>query len=133
MTPIVKLVFGAGYDKTRLTEYAAALKYAARNEIAKGTFADFLGQYEGGLKAVVSAERKASRPAGVPANARTINDKLIAKLRSAPSRRLQDIDAGDSEFVVLVARKDKDGELAIVGPVRGNEKLTSQALRHTQI
>ncbi|MBQ0772950.1 MAG: hypothetical protein KBT59_13970, partial [Sphingomonadales bacterium] len=37
MTPIVKLVFGASYDKTRLTEYAAALKYAARNNMKKGT------------------------------------------------------------------------------------------------
>jgi hypothetical protein len=28
MTPVVKLVFGAGYDKTRLTEFAAALCWA---------------------------------------------------------------------------------------------------------
>jgi hypothetical protein len=133
MTPIVKLVFGAGYDKTRLTEYAAALKYAARNAIEKGALADLLAQYEGGLKAIVSAERKAARPAGVPAKTRAIDEKLIAKLRSAPSRHLQDIDAGDSEFVVLVARKDSDGGLTIVGPVRGSEKLTSQALKHTEL
>lgn len=133
MTPIVKLVFGARYDKTRLTEYAAALKYAVRNAIEKGGFADFLGQYEGGLKAIVSAERKAARPVGAKARTRTVDEKLIAKLRSAPSRRLQDIDAGDSEFVVLVARKDGDGHLAIVGPVRGNDTLTSQALKHTEI
>ena len=36
MTPIVKLVFGTSYDKTRLTEYAAALRFAKRNDIAKG-------------------------------------------------------------------------------------------------
>src|SRR3546814_10223947 len=31
MIPIVKLVFGATYDKTRLTEYAAALDHALAN------------------------------------------------------------------------------------------------------
>jgi hypothetical protein len=30
MTPVVKLVFGADYDKTRLTEYAAALNHGQR-------------------------------------------------------------------------------------------------------
>ncbi len=133
MTPVVKLVFGARYDKTRLTEYAAALKFAVRNAVEKGDLADFLAQYEGGLKAIVSAERKAARPAGGQAKARAVDEKLIARLRSAPSLHLQDIDAGDSEFVVLVARKDGDGGLAIVGPVRGNQKLTSQALKHTEI
>ena len=132
MTPIVKLVFGAHYDKTRLTEYAAALKYAVRNAIKKGTFAEFLGQHDGGLKAIVSAERKTARSTAVQARARTLDEKLVARLRSAPSLHLQDIDAGDSEFVILVARKDKDGELSLVGPVCGSEKLTSQALKHTQ-
>ena len=133
MTPIVKLVFGAGYDKTRLTEYSTALKYAARNAIGQGDLADFLGQYEGGLKAVVAAERKAARPVGTQARTGGVDAQLISKLRSAPSRSLHEIDAGESEFVVLVARKDGDGELAIVGAVRGSDKLTSQALRHTQI
>ncbi|WP_323798803.1 hypothetical protein [Parasphingorhabdus sp.] len=132
MTPIVKLVFGASYDKTRLTEYAAALKYAARNNMKKGTFADFLGQHDGGLKAIVQAERQAGRLSGLLANVRAIGDNLLVKLRSAPSRQLRDIDPGDSEFIVLVARKDANGELAIVGPVCGNDKLTDQALRHTQ-
>lgn len=133
MTPIVKLVFGHQYDKTRLTEYAAVLKYAKRNALEKGTLGDYLGQYDGGLKAIVYAERENNRPAGLLSRAQTIGEDLLAKLRSAPKRQLQDIDAGDSEFVVLVARKDLDGDLTIVGPVRGNDKLTSQALKHTQV
>ena len=36
MTPIVKLVFGIDYDKTRLTEFAAALSYAERQNIDFG-------------------------------------------------------------------------------------------------
>lgn len=132
MTPIVKLVFGASYDKTRLTEYAAALKYATRNAVEKATFADFLCQHDGGLKAIVSAEREAGRASGLLSKARAIDENLLAKLRSAPSRQLREIDAGDSEFVVLVARKDMNGQLSIVGSVCGNDKLTSQALKHTQ-
>ena len=133
MTPIVKLIFGAHYDKTRLAEYAAALRYAKRHAVAKGTFGDFLEQHDGGLKAVVASEREAARPASLLVKARTARDGLLAKLRSAPPRKLQDIDTGDSEFVVLVARKDRVGKLNIVGPVCGNEKLTSQALKHTQV
>ena len=34
MTPIVKLVFGIDYDKSRLTEFAAALSYARRRFLA---------------------------------------------------------------------------------------------------
>ncbi|MEO9599034.1 hypothetical protein [Parasphingorhabdus sp.] len=132
MTPIVKLVFGAQYDKTRLTEYATALKYAKRHAVEQGALPDFLSQYDGGLKAVVRAERQANRPANILSKARAVGEDLLVKLRSAPSRNLKDIDAGDSEFVVLVARKDPKGGLDIVGPVRGNEKLTSQALKHMQ-
>ena len=132
MTPIVKLVFGADYDKTRLTEYATALKYAQRNAIAKGALGDLLRQHDGGLKAIVYAEREANRPSGLLSKARTVGENLLAKLRSAPSRQLQEIDAGDSEFVVLVARKDLAGELTIVGPVRADDKLTSRVLKHTQ-
>ncbi|MEP4060409.1 MAG: hypothetical protein ABJL70_12255, partial [Parasphingorhabdus sp.] len=103
------------------------------NALEKGTLGDYLGQYDGGLKAIVYAERENNRPAGLLSRAQTIGEDLLAKLRSAPKRQLQDIDAGDSEFVVLVARKDLDGDLTIVGPVRGNDKLTSQALKHTQV
>ena len=36
MTPVVKLVFGADYDKTRLTEYATALTHAQRIGLGRG-------------------------------------------------------------------------------------------------
>ncbi len=62
MTPIVKLVFGIDYDKTRLTEFAAALSYAERENIDFGGFQDFVEKAEGGLKGLVAAERKARRP-----------------------------------------------------------------------
>lgn len=62
-TPIVKLVFGAGYDKTRLTEFASALQFAHRNVVPMGGLADILSTYDGGLKGIVSAERRAKKVA----------------------------------------------------------------------
>ncbi|HYD37696.1 MAG TPA: hypothetical protein VEA60_08780, partial [Allosphingosinicella sp.] len=62
MTPIVKLVFGIDYDKTRLTEFAAALSHAERCGVDFGGFMAFIESSEGGLKGLVAAERKARRP-----------------------------------------------------------------------
>src|SRR6185503_3532568 len=42
MTPIVKLVFGIDYDKARLTEFAAALSFARRQDVALGGFQQFI-------------------------------------------------------------------------------------------
>ena len=52
------LVFGSGYDKTRLTEYAAALSHAHRLELERGALAGYLADADGGLKGVVNAERR---------------------------------------------------------------------------
>ena len=56
MTPIVKLVFGVDYDKARLTEFAAALSYAQRQQVELGGFKDLIEKQPGGLKALVAAE-----------------------------------------------------------------------------
>ena len=50
MTPVVKLVFGADYDKTRLTEFAAALSHAERKEVDFGGFEAFVEACDGGLE-----------------------------------------------------------------------------------
>lgn len=133
MTPIVKLVFGTNYDKTRLTEYASALRFADSNGIAKGEFAGFLEKHEGGLKAVVQAERDTRKPKRVSSDDASQHDALLDRLRSAPTRDLSDIEAGDAEFVVLVARRDDSGKLAIVGPVTGDAKLTDRVLAKTRV
>src|SRR3546814_16959248 len=61
MIPIVKLVFGATYDKTRLTEYAAALDHALANMLESHALAAYLEQYAGGLKGLVRDMRQARR------------------------------------------------------------------------
>src|SRR6185369_5099430 len=68
LTPIVKLVFGADYDKTRLTEYATALAQARRLGLEVGALASHLAATPGGLKGVVQAERRFRRQSeGAPA------------------------------------------------------------------
>lgn len=126
MTPVVKLVFGAGHDKTRLTEYAAALAWARRQDVPQGALADRLEGFDGGLKGVVAAERKARRPEPRPDRAEEIRDRL----RTAPAFAHVEVEvpADSGEFVLLVARREPDGRLAIVAPV-ADERLTAQAIR----
>ncbi len=132
MTPIVKLVFGKDYDKTRLTEYAVALGYAKRVGLERGTLAAELEAHEGGLKALVRGERKARREAkaGTPEQTAMTLDPRI-KLRGAAPKTLDDFRGGDNEFVLLVARRQGDGSMAIIGNVDGGKALTEKALRKT--
>ncbi|HST35725.1 MAG TPA: hypothetical protein VLK25_03745 [Allosphingosinicella sp.] len=124
MTPIVKLVFGAQYDKTRLTEFAAALAWAKREGVSEGTLARRIEAEDGGLKAIVAAERAHRRPAAKPDRWAEVR----AELRSArPLAKLDLAVEGVGEFVLLVARRDADG-LAIVAPV-ADPKLIEQAIR----
>ena len=127
-TPIVKLVFGAAYDKTRLTEFATALQYADRNAVPVGGLARILGSYDGGLKGVVAAERRARKVASGQHVASTPVDPRL-RLRSARVRDLSEFSGSGEEFVLLIARREADGSVAIVGSVEGDAILTDKVLR----
>jgi hypothetical protein len=124
MTPIVKLVFGIDYDKARLTEFAAALSYAQRQEVAAGAFKDFIEKQPGGLKALVAAERQARRPETKPD---TRGEAARAKLRSARPISLADVSSGE-EFAVIVTRRRADGSHEPVAIVE-DEALVERAIR----
>jgi hypothetical protein len=124
MTPIVKLVFGIDYDKTRLTEFAAALSYGRRQALPSGGFADYLERYAGGLKGIVQAERRERRPTPKP----DTGNAAIEALRSAEPIAVIDMDAGETEFVLLVARRQPDGRIAVVAPVT-DQALVDRAIR----
>ena len=126
MTPIVKLIFGIDYDKTRLTEFAAALSYGRRQAVAQGELGTFLERHSGGLKGVVQAERRERRPAAKP----DAGQAARAALRAAPAIAYVDIAAEGEDFVLLVARRDADGRLAIVAPVRPDPSLIDRAIRN---
>jgi len=126
MTPIVKLVFGIDYDKARLTEFAAALYFAQRQDVAIGDFQDFIEKQPGGLKALVAAERQARRP---EPKIDTKSEVARARLRTAPAISLAEVPAGE-EFAVVVTRRGADGTHEPVAIV-DDEALVERAIRRT--
>jgi hypothetical protein len=124
MTPIVKLVFGIDYDKARLTEFAAALSYGLRHDVAVGGFQDFIEKQTGGLKALVAAERQARRP---EPKRDTKGEVARERLRAAPSISLADVPAAE-EFAVVVTRRGADGRHEAVAIVE-DEALVERAIR----
>lgn len=130
MTPVVKLVFGADYDKTRLTEYAAALSHAHRLELPRGSLCDYLRGAEGGLKGVVRAERQLRRAESGKADpAANSREMLAAKLREMPAVALADIAPYGSEFALVMIRRSDNGELAILGEVPEDAGLVEKAAK----
>ena len=122
MTPIVKLVFGADYDKTRVTEFAAVLAHAERHNVAAGGLAEFLDAQEGGIKAVVKAERAARAPAARRKASPTLGDR--------PALATLALDSGQAqgEYLVLLARADGEG-MEIMATIADDPALTERALR----
>jgi hypothetical protein len=125
MTPIVKLVFGIGYDKTRLAEYALVLSHARNSGIGQGRLYHYLEACAGGIKAIVQAERAARKP---EASARTRDVRAVEKARSLSPRGIIEIEGSD-EFVILIARRVDDGHVAVLGQVDADQKALDKALR----
>ena len=124
MTPIVKLVFGVDYDKTRLTEFAAALSHAERCDVDFGGFKVFIEDAEGGLKGLVAAERRARRP-DKPAEDKAELGR--AKLRQAKAMALADLPT-NQEFALVVTRRNAAGVHEVVALV-SDEAMLDRALR----
>jgi len=131
MTPVVKLVFGADYDKTRLTEYAAALSHAHRLEMPRGSLCNYLRSAEGGLKGVVKAERALRREeSGKPYDpAEDPRELLAARLRELPAIELGDLDRFGAEFALVMVRRSETGDLAIIGEVPEDASLIEKAAK----
>ena len=120
LTPVVKLVFGADYDKTRLTEFAAVLGHARRHGVEDGALPAFLDGFTGGVKAIVAAERRAKKPA--PAAPQPLPDgPVLARLALAT-------DAAPGTALVLVARVGADGLLDILA-AHPDEALAARVLK----
>ena len=126
MTPIVKLVFGVDYDRTRLTEFAAALSFAQRCKVESGGFQAFIEAAEGGLKGLVAAERAARRPDGPRVDKA---EAARAQLRAADPIALADLPSAE-EFALVVTRRSSDGGHEVVALV-DDKGLLDRALRRT--
>ena len=129
LLPLVKLVFGADYDKTRLTEFATVIAHGQRLGLERGSLAVFLSEAQGGLKGVVKEERRLRREeSGRTEDARSRREALISGLRNLAPKSIEEV-GKESEFTVLVARRLDSGEVVVLGEVSGDEALLDRAAR----
>lgn len=126
MTPVVKLIFGADYDKTRLTEFASVLAHARRSNVPTGALGDFLEMADGGIKGIVAAERALKRPAKAAGGADDRADRL-SKLPSL-ARVALPVAAAPGDYVVLVARRDDAGGFDVVASLTAVDRVTARVL-----
>lgn len=126
MTPIVKLVFGSEYDKTRITEFATVLDQARRDAVAAGGLSAYLDAAPGGIKGIVAAARAARRVAERTLPFDRVREQLFAR---APLARVAvDTGVAAGDFVVLLGRAAPDGGIDIVAHV-ADPALTERAAR----
>ncbi|MDZ3830546.1 MAG: hypothetical protein U0S50_01855 [Sphingopyxis sp.] len=123
MTPVVKLVFGAQYDKTRLAEYACVLSHAREEGVERGELPAYLDRYPGGLKGLVKDARARRKPDGDTAPK---DDAKLEALRGAHPAVILEHDAGDAEFVVLIARAMPGGDIGIVAKAADDPALVAR-------
>ena len=112
-TPIIKLVFGKSFDKTRITEYAAALSYAQRLGQSSETLPEFLANQPGGIKGCVHAERIAKRKEKGIAGDVTL-EAAKEKLRLEKAIGQVEIEGVEEEFVILLAKNKGDGVFEVI-------------------
>jgi hypothetical protein len=131
MTGIVKLVFGSNYDKTRITEYSAALAHARRLGLRSGALSDLLQENEGGLKSLVQHERRLRKvEQGKTPTLRTgPNAALAKKLRTLPALSLSELSATGDEFVLVLARRSDEGTPVLIGEIPRDVALLERAAR----
>ncbi|HEX7694953.1 MAG TPA: hypothetical protein VF409_10720 [Sphingomonas sp.] len=125
MTAVAKLVFGADYDKARLTEFAAVLSHARRHVIPAGQLTQVLETVEGGIKAVVAAERSARNPA--KGDARDPLAEIAERLVLASVEFATGLEPG--ELVVMLGRATGEGTVDIVASVANDRALAARTLK----
>lgn len=128
-TPLLKLVFGKDYDKTRLTEYAAALSYAWRQGISSDGLADYLKDVPGGIKGCVKEERT-HRRAQRGSFSQNQLDICIETLKAAPTVPLEDLNPTE-DLSLAVVRKTDSGTLEVIAPYEATPSAMETAIRKT--
>ncbi len=113
-TPVLKICLGKDYDKTRLTEYAAALGIAQYMDVEVDEFHDFIKNFPGGIKGCVK-EMRIIRKHGASGNVLAQKTKSVEEARAilremAPIARfrLKKVIVGNTvdEFCLLLAKRD---------------------------
>ena len=125
MTPIVKLVFGIDYDKTRLTEFAAALSYAERENVDFGGFQDVSRAGRGRPQGPGRGRAQGAPPA--TSRSRTRPRPARPRLRAAPPIALAQLPTNE-EFALVLTRRNANGIHEVVELV-ADAAMLDRALR----
>lgn len=129
MTAVIKLVFGADYDKTRIAEYALALDHANRQGFARGELAEALGVYKGGLKGLVRDMRVARNGnPSVSAKPTQRLERAVRKLQKAKIGDEASLPFGDLGLAVVIARREVDGSIALLTGVSLEDKAAQKVM-----
>lgn len=111
MVALARLAFGPAWPRARLSEIATVLGHAARHGLDGVTLAELLAATPGGIKGLVARERSLRR-SGSAEIRQTFRPALARKLRQLPEAGIVD---GNGEFALLVARRNRDGTVSILG------------------
>ncbi len=129
-TPTLKLCFGRDYDKTRLTEYAAALAFAQKNGQDGKSLPDFLDDYPGGIKGCVQAERESHNTTAEAPKKNTIEDcqEALDSLTAIASFDMAENNIGDEKLFLLLARRN-GSNVEVIKILKEDEKLMGPILK----
>ncbi len=130
LTALAKLVFGADYDKTRLTEFVCAIGYALDADMAPGALTDHLLTVPGGLKGLVASVRAAKR-GETPTPAPKKNSGALRKLGRATPIERDSLVVDENGLTVVVMRQEADGSLAIVGALPHDDRVIGRVYANT--
>lgn len=132
-TPVLKLAFGLDYDKSRLSEYAAALAYAMRSGQKAHEIKDFLACHEGGIKGCAVAERseRAASAGRQTAALSHLEEAKEALRRYSSVASVPDSGSGKEEFVLIVGRRSSTGsdQIEVLSVLDEPEKVVAPILR----
>lgn len=128
LTPLVKLVFGADYDKTRIAEYTTALAHAQRIALGYGELAAYLAAAQGGLKGVVALERRLRREETGKAAAKPAVS-VVEGLRALDHKPLYALEPEGAEFALVLVRRLAGGSAVMLGEIADDQPMLERAAR----
>lgn len=118
LTPIVKLVFGKDYDRTRLAEYASVLACAVEDRIPVERFEEFVLAHPGGIKGIVQKHRqRGEKPAIARRPRRKVRAAAARRFRNLRARPISSLSTDGEEFAVVLIRRLDDGTAVVLGEI----------------
>ena len=127
MTAVIKLVFGAAHDKTRVAEYALALDYARARGLPRGGLATEIEVHEGGLKGLVH-DMRAARKAGEADRPSRQIERAVKKLGRATAADIDALPFDEHGLAVVVARREADGSITLLAGVDPADKAAQKVI-----